>query len=175
MAKQAQVILGVDPGSRITGYGVIALTGHSLTYIASGCIKIATLAFPQRLKQIHRDLTEIIQQFQPDSAAIEKIFVHANIDGALKLGHARGAAITTIVQQDIDVAEYSAKQVKQAVVGYGAADKSQIQTMVKTLLNLSAKPQADAADALAVAICHAHMQKTATTLGVSSVRQGRWR
>lgn len=154
------IILGIDPGSRITGFGLIAVEKGCSKYLASGCIKISEGSIPDRLKQIHYDLSELIEKYQPTEAAIEDVFVSVNIRGALKLGQARGAAITTMVSYDLPVAEYTAKQVKNAVVGYGAAAKSQMQEMVKTLLHLPGLPQADAADALAVALCHAHTRDT---------------
>tara|TARA_R110000868_G_scaffold144960_4_gene364550 strand:- start:72220 stop:72771 length:552 start_codon:yes stop_codon:yes gene_type:complete len=169
------IILGIDPGSRITGYGLIQADGSKLSYLASGCIKTIGDSIPERLKQISADLNQIIIEYKPGEASVEQVFMHANAGSALKLGQARGAAVTTIVQHDIPVAEYSAKQIKQAIVGYGAAAKSQMQHMVKTLLNLSAEPQEDAADALAAAICHAHTRETSKVTGVTSVKAGRWR
>ncbi|MEW6996424.1 crossover junction endodeoxyribonuclease RuvC [Colwelliaceae bacterium BS250] len=152
------IILGIDPGSRLTGYGVIEKQGRKITYLGSGCIK--TLAagdnHPQRLQIIFAGVSELILQFKPDMVAVEQIFMGLNPGGALKLGQARGAAIVAATNNGLDVAEYSARQIKQAVVGTGAADKSQVQHMVKTILKLPSTPQEDAADALAVAICHGH-------------------
>ena len=150
------IILGIDPGSLITGYGVISIAGNKLTYLDSGCIRVAGKELPQRLQQIYRDIRKIMEQFHPGEAAIEQVFMQQNAGSALKLGQARGAAIVAILADNIPLGEYSARQVKQAVVGYGAAAKTQVQQMVKTMLNLSKIPQADAADALAIAICHAH-------------------
>ncbi|WP_411360604.1 crossover junction endodeoxyribonuclease RuvC [Pseudidiomarina sp. YC-516-91] len=160
------VILGIDPGSRLTGYGVIRQSGNQLTYLASGCINAAgTVAKPlvlaEKLKVIHDGVSELIAQFQPDEFAIEQVFMARNPDSALKLGQARGAAIVAAAQAGLPVAEYAARLVKQAVVGTGAADKSQIQHMVVAMLKLSHRPQADAADALAVAMCHAHHRQQA--------------
>ncbi len=152
------IILGVDPGSRITGYGVIVMENGSPSYIASGCIRTNADDIAQRLQQIFHGLREIVSEFQPTSAAIEQVFMHRNANSALKLGQARGAAIVAISMTGIAVSEYSARQVKQAVAGYGAAQKNQIQQMVQTLLKLSDKPQEDAADALAIALCHGHTQ-----------------
>lgn len=154
-------ILGIDPGSIITGYGIIAQEGGKQAYIASGCIKFAdkTLSLAQRLRQIHDDIIEIIEHYQPQEVAIEKIFVCHNVSSALKLGHARGAAMVAVASKNLTVAEYSPRQIKQAVVGYGAAAKDQLQQMTKLLLNLSGLPQADAADALAVAMCHGQFRK----------------
>ena len=152
------IILGIDPGSLITGYGVISVTGDKLTYLDSGCIRVAGKELPQRLQQIYADIRKIMEQFHPDEAAIEQVFMQQNAGSALKLGQARGAAIVAILSDNIPLGEYSARQVKQAVVGYGAAAKTQVQQMVKSMLNLPKIPQADAADALAIAICHAHFR-----------------
>jgi crossover junction endodeoxyribonuclease RuvC len=148
------LILGIDPGSITVGYGVISYVRGSATYIASGCIKIGKLEWPQRLKQIYLDLTQVIQQYTPTHVAIEKVFVDKNVASALKLGQARGVAIAAAACQDLLVAEYSAREVKQAVVGYGNADKFQVQQMIKTILKLNASPTVDSADALAIALCH---------------------
>lgn len=150
------IILGIDPGSRTTGFGVIASNGNKHKYIASGCIKLIPKEFPLRLRQIFIGISEIITTYNPQQAAIEQVFMHTNANSALKLGLARGAAITALVVKDIVVAEYSARQIKQAIVGYGAASKAQIQHMVKTLLKLSGDIQEDAADALAIALYHAN-------------------
>lgn len=155
--KSPKIIMGIDPGSRKMGFGVIRVTGTSIEYLGSGCIKLPLGTMPERLKQIHLDLSELIERYHPHQAAVEDVFVHENLRGALKLGQARGAAITTLVMHDISVAEYAPRLVKKAVVGYGAADKQQIQAMMKILLNLPGLPQFDAADALAVAFCHANM------------------
>lgn len=152
-------ILGIDPGSRITGFGVIEIMARGkLVYHASGCIRIPATDLPARLKIIFEGITELVQLHQPDAVAIEKVFMARNADSALKLGQARGAAICAATQHDLSVAEYTALQIKQATVGQGHADKNQVKHMVKALLGLSADPQADAADALACAICHAHHQ-----------------
>lgn len=147
------VIIGIDPGSRVTGYGVIQCQGNQSHHVVSGCIRTTATDVSTRLLQIFTGLAEVIQQYQPIEAAIEQIFMHQNPGSALKLGQARGAAMVAI---GMPVVEYSARQVKQSVVGYGAAKKEQVQHMVGRLLNLSEKLQADAADALAVALCHAH-------------------
>lgn len=153
------IILGIDPGSRLTGYGVIRQTGRQLTYLGSGCIRTAVDDLPTRLKRVYAGVCEIILQFQPDMFAIEQVFMARNADSALKLGQARGSAIVAAVNNDLPVFEYAARLVKQSVVGNGAADKKQVQHMVKLLLKLPASPQADAADALAIAITHAHMSQ----------------
>ncbi|GAB4130479.1 MAG: crossover junction endodeoxyribonuclease RuvC [Sideroxydans sp.] len=149
-------ILGIDPGLRVTGFGVVEKRGQQLRYIASGCIKTPDGPLPQRLKVILHGLDEVIAQYRPQQAAVEKVFVNVNPQSTLLLGQARGAAICAAVQADVPVAEYTALQVKQAVVGNGHADKEQVQAMVVRLLNLSGVPSPDAADALACAICHAH-------------------
>jgi crossover junction endodeoxyribonuclease RuvC len=151
-------ILGIDPGSIIMGYGVIKQEGQKVSYIASGCIKVGKQEWPQRLRSIFTDLSHIITQYQPQQVAIEKVFVHKNASSALKLGQARGVAMVAAACQNLSIAEYSARQVKQAVVGYGNAEKSQVQHMIKVMLSLNAKPAVDAADALAVALCHAHFK-----------------
>jgi crossover junction endodeoxyribonuclease RuvC len=149
-------ILGIDPGLRTTGFGVIDRQGNKLTYIASGTIKTPDADLPQRLKTIFSSVAEVIAAYTPDCAAIEKVFVNVNPQSTLLLGQARGAAICALVQADLPVAEYTALQVKQAVVGQGKAQKQQVQDMVQRLLSLSGMPGTDAADALGVAICHAH-------------------
>jgi crossover junction endodeoxyribonuclease RuvC len=149
-------ILGIDPGLRVTGFGVLEKDGNRLNYVASGCIKTGDGELPQRLKTILDSIGEVIATYQPDQAAIEKVFVNVNPQSTLLLGQARGAAICALVARDLPVAEYTALQVKQAVVGNGHADKEQVQEMVRRLLHLEGTPQADAADALACAICHAH-------------------
>ncbi len=151
-------ILGIDPGSRITGYGIIKSQGNKHIYLASGCIKAKALTMPERLQQIHASLREIIIQYQPTTVAIEEVFLYKNPQSALKLGQARGVAMVACADAGLEVFEYSPRKVKQSVVGYGGATKDQIQHMVKVLLNLSGTPQVDAADALAIAICHSHFQ-----------------
>ncbi|MFZ6844069.1 crossover junction endodeoxyribonuclease RuvC [Undibacterium sp. RuTC16W] len=158
-------ILGIDPGLRTTGFGVIDKQGSKLTYIASGTIKTADESLPERLKTILLGVSEIIQTYQPDCAAVEKVFVNVNPQSTLLLGQARGAAICALVSADLAVAEYTALQVKQGVVGHGKAKKEQVQDMVQRLLSLSGMPSTDAADALGVAICHAHSGDTLAMLG----------
>jgi crossover junction endodeoxyribonuclease RuvC len=150
-------VLGIDPGSRVTGFGVVqVLRNGRLEYIASGCVRVPQGELADRLKTVYDGVTEIIKTYQPTMLAIEKVFMAKNADSALKLGQARGAAILAGANQRLDVAEYTALQIKRASVGKGHAGKQQVQHMVKALLGLSAVPQADAADALACAICHAH-------------------
>ena len=150
-------ILGIDPGLRSTGFGVIDMAGNTLAYVASGCIKTdAAGSLPQRIKTLLDGIAEIIATYGPQQAAVEIVFVNVNPQSTLLLGQARGAAISALVTADLPVAEYTALQVKQAVVGHGKAAKEQVQDMVVRLLNLSGSPTADAADALACAIAHAH-------------------
>jgi len=149
------IVLGIDPGSRITGYGIVKKTGNRLIHIDNGAIFTDTaLDFPGRLKKIFDGLVDVIAQYKPDQVAIENIFFSTNAQSALKLGQARGAAIVAAVHCGLPVAEYSALQVKQAVVGQGKAEKGQVQKMLKALLGLPEIAQEDASDALAVAICH---------------------
>lgn len=149
-------ILGIDPGLRITGFGVIERVGTQLHYIASGCIRSPNGTLPERLKVILAGVQEVVDTYQPAEAAVEIVFVNVNPQSTLLLGQARGAAICGLVSRNLPVSEYTALQVKQAVVGYGKANKEQVQHMVKRLLQLPGDPQADAADALACAISHAH-------------------
>lgn len=154
------VILGIDPGSRITGFGVIKVQDNKIYYVASGCIRITETGTAKRLKQIADGITEVINIYAPTESAIEQIFMFQNPGAALKLGQARGVAMCTLALNNLEVREYSAKQVKQAVVGTGGAAKSQVQHMIQSILGLSKKPQEDAADALAIAICHYHSSKS---------------
>ena len=168
------IILGIDPGSRITGFGVIKIFENKVYYVASGCIRITEKETANRLKQIADGINEIIKIYTPTDSAIEQIFMFQNPMGAIKLGQARGVAMCTLAINGLAVGEYSAKQIKQAVVGTGAADKSQVQHMVQSLLGLSKKPQEDAADALAIAICHYHSSKNlARIAGATKVTKGR--
>jgi len=170
------LILGIDPGSRITGYGVINFNQGRAEYIDSGCIRTSGDDLPLRLKQIFDGVNEIINLHCPQEMGIEQVFMSHNPDSALKLGQARGAAIVAAVNQNLPVFEYSARQAKQAVVGRGAADKSQVQHMVCQILGLDTKPQEDAADALGIALCHAHTQQGLIRMaGASKVRRGRIR
>ena len=169
------LILGIDPGSRKTGFGIINYVSGRSEYVTSGVIRMADdNSLPERLKIIFDSITQIINQYCPQEMAIEQVFMAKNAASALKLGQARGAAIVAAVALDLPVAEYEARKVKQSVVGNGAADKLQVQHMVKTLLRLPAAPQEDAADALAVALCHANTQQHLIKLaGSSGFRRGR--
>lgn len=150
-------ILGIDPGLRVTGYGVIIKEGQKLVYVASGVVRTPSGGeLPERIRTIFAGIGEILQAYQPDMAAVEKVFVNVNPQSTLLLGQARGAAIAALTHANQPVFEYTALQVKQAVVGNGHADKQQVIHMVKRLLSLPGEPSSDAADALACAICHAH-------------------
>jgi crossover junction endodeoxyribonuclease RuvC len=165
------IILGIDPGLRTTGFGVIHKQGHKLRYIASGTIKSGEGDLPARLKIILDGVAEVAATYKPDCAAIEKVFVNVNPQSTLLLGQARGAAICALVSQGLPVAEYSPTQLKQAVVGTGRAAKSQVQDMVARLLALPGLPGTDAADALGVAICHAHSQDLVAIAGAAHALQ----
>lgn len=158
------IILGIDPGSRITGYGIVRSDGQKHAYVTSGVVKTNGDNLTERLAQIYRSIQTIVQQYRPDECAIEEVFMAKNAASALKLGQARGAAIVAMASEDLAVAEYSARSIKQSVVGYGAADKAQVQHMIRLLLNIAGTPTADAADALAVAICHAQSRQMAALL-----------
>lgn len=147
-------VIGIDPGSRSTGYGVIEVGGRNLIYLASGCIRTESGTFADRLAEIYRGVTELIADHEPHLMAIEEVFLARNPDSALKLGQARGVAIAAGVAHGLPVREYAARKVKQGVVGTGRATKQQVQHMVRVILSLPGEPQADAADALAIAICH---------------------
>ncbi|MGH1486357.1 MAG: crossover junction endodeoxyribonuclease RuvC [Cellvibrionaceae bacterium] len=153
------LILGIDPGSRKTGFGIINTLGGRHEYVASGVIRLPEAALPERLQVIFENVCEVIREYCPQEMAIENVFMSKSAGSALKLGQARGAAIVAATSCELPVAEYEAKKVKQSVVGNGGADKFQVQHMIKQLLKLSAVPQEDAADALAVALCHANTQQ----------------
>lgn len=168
------IILGIDPGSRITGYGFVRYRANRFKYLGSGCVRLPDGGLPERLDLIFKAVSQLIEQFAPDQFAIEEVFVAKNAGSALKLGQARGAAIVAATSAGLPVYEYSARKVKQAVVGKGSADKSQVQHMVKHILKLPGMPQADAADALAIAICHANTQQNLIRVsGASHSRRGR--
>lgn len=182
------IIIGIDPGSRMTGYGIIKQEGDKLSFVDAGTIRTKSIHgdsqdMPERIKLIFAGIKRITDFHQPTHAAIEQVFMATNPDSALKLGQARGAAIAALTHADLPVAEYTARQIKQSVVGYGAATKEQVQDMVCKILSLDIVPQADAADGLACAICHAHSNHSLNKLlsgarmrgrGVSR-KKGRWR
>lgn len=163
-------ILGIDPGLRVTGFGVLDARGGKLVYVTSGCIRTTGASLPTRLGVIVRDLAHVIAEERPTEVAVEKVFVNVNPNSTLLLGQARGAAIAAAVLAGLPVTEYTAGQVKQAVVGAGRAQKAQVQAMVRRLLLLPGTPAADAADALAAAICHAH-----ASTGLGSLARGGYR
>ena len=170
------LILGIDPGSRKTGFGIINYVSGRAEYVTSGIIRLPGGDLAPRLKIIYDSVTELVELHSPATLAIEQVFMAKSAGSALKLGQARGAAIVACASRDMEVSEYSARQIKQSVVGTGAADKSQVQHMVKVLLKLPAEPAEDAADALAAALCHAHMQQSMINMaGASAVRRRRIR
>ena len=162
-------ILGLDPGLRTTGFGVIDQLGRQLRYVASGTIKSGEGSLPERLKVLLAGVQQVVQTYQPDQTAVEIVFVNVNPQSTLLLGQARGAVICGAVSCDLPVFEYTALQIKQAVVGYGKAQKTQVQHMVQRLLTLTVAPGTDAADALACAICHAH---GGTTRNITTLQPG---
>jgi len=175
-------ILGIDPGLRTTGFGVIDVAGSDLAYVASGTISTTHLEkgrLPERLKVLFDGLVEVSTRYQPDCASVEIVFVNVNPQSTLLLGQARGACITALVSRQLPVAEYTALQMKQAVVGYGRADKTQVQEMVRRLLALPGLPGPDAADALGLAITHAHAAKAMARLaqadGVLGAGSGKYK
>ena len=170
------ILLGIDPGSRHTGYGVIEQVGNRSRALAFGTISTSGAEMAPRLGTIFAGLCEVMSAHMPEEVSIEKVFMARNPDSALKLGQARGAALTAVVQSGVPVFEYSARQVKQAVVGRGGAEKVQVAEMVKYLLGLEKRPQEDAADALAIALCHAHTRVSLARMGgATSVRRRRIR
>ena len=164
-------ILGIDPGLRTTGFGVVDVDGSELRYVASGTISTTHLdkdLLPERLKVLFDGIREVVARYEPDASSIEIVFVNVNPQSTLLLGQARGAAITALVFSDLPVSQYTALQMKQAVVGWGRASKGQIQEMVKRLLNLPGLPGPDAADALGLAITHAHAHKAMARLALAA-------
>jgi len=165
------LILGIDPGSLKTGFGIINGVNGRYEYVSSGVIRLPKGALPERLKSIFEGVSQLIEEYCPQEMAVEQVFMAKSAGSALKLGQARGAAIVAAANRDLPVFEYEAKKVKQSVVGNGGADKTQVQHMVMRLLKLSATPQEDAADALAVALCHGNTQQH--LISVASARQFR--
>ncbi len=153
--KETIRILGIDPGSQITGFGLIDVCGNRTRLVEAGNIRTSG-DHSTRLKRIFADISEIVARFRPGEIAIERVFVSKNADSALKLGQARAAALCATFESDLPVFEYAPRKIKSAVVGNGGADKAQVQVMVKMLLSMQTEPQADAADALAAALCHSH-------------------
>lgn len=153
-------VLGIDPGSRVTGYGVIETDGSRSRHLGSGCIRTASGPFPERLGEIFRGISEILLEWQPQEVAVEQVFVSRNAASALKLGQARGAAISAIVTRELPVFEYTPAAVKQGLVGNGRAEKEQVQHMVRVILGVQGRMVLDESDALAIALCHAHSSST---------------
>lgn len=168
-------ILGIDPGLRVTGFGIIDVCGRQTVYVASGCIRTPDAILPLRLKSIVEGVLAVIMQHKPTITAVEEVFVNVNPQSTLRLGQARGAAIAALVMSDLPVLEYTALQVKQAVVGNGHAKKEQVQQMVQRLLQLNGLPQADAADALACALTHAQYNGVVSQLMTDGLRMKRGR
>ncbi len=163
-------ILGIDPGSRKTGFGVLDFVGDEPTYVASGVVSSVDGTFPDRLRQIFTAVGEIVTHYRPDVVAIESVFMHKNAGSALKLGQARSAALCATFGFDAAIYEYAPREIKQAIVGTGAASKEQVQHMVISLLRLDAAPSLDAADALAVALCHGHQHRVRSRLAMREPR-----
>ena len=170
-------VFGIDPGSERTGYGCVETDGSRHRIVMCGAISSPALAsFPDKLQRIHQQLTLFLLECRPDSVAIENLFFSVNVRSALKLGHARGVAMLAAVEAGVPVFEYTPAEIKRAVVGYGRADKPQVQQMVKLLLGLDAVPSPhDAADALAIAICHVHSQRPARAIGAGAVQPAKSR
>ncbi|NIN34330.1 MAG: crossover junction endodeoxyribonuclease RuvC [Gammaproteobacteria bacterium] len=169
-------ILGIDPGSRLTGYGLIEMDKGNARHITHGTIRLSQDEISVKLSTLFNRLVLIIDEHKPDEVSIENIFLHKNADSALKLGQARGCAITACAEKKLPVYEYTANQVKQATVGKGHAAKQQVQHMIKVLLRLDIPPEVDAADALAIAICHGHYREGLDRIpGVSNISRGRMR
>jgi len=166
---QAKRILGIDPGSRFTGFGVLDFAGNQATYVASGTVKSVDGDFPNRLKQIFESVSSIVDEYAPDVVAIESVFMHKNASSALKLGQARSAALCATFAGNVEIHEYAPREIKQAIVGTGSASKEQVQHMVVSLLSLESTPAVDAADALAAALCHGHQRRIQLKLGSHSV------
>jgi crossover junction endodeoxyribonuclease RuvC len=160
-------ILGIDPGSNVAGFGVVDSDGSRLAYVASGCLRLPPGGLPQRLKVLFEEMNELIRRYTPDTLAVEDIFVQKNAASALKLGHARGTILCAGASAGLSIAEYPTAQVKLAITGSGRAEKIQVQHMVKVLLGIRGRLQADAADALAVAACHAHLGQTLARSGLT--------
>ena len=169
------IILGIDPGSRITGFGVINENGQKCEYIASGCIRTPEGNLPDKLQTIFQGVQEVIDMYHPTTMGIEQVFMAKSADSALKLGQARGSAIVAAAMKDVEIAEYSARQVKKTVTGSGAADKEQVMLMVMYLLKLDKRPQVDASDALAIALCHMQHRQTLIPLGLETAKRRRGR
>ena len=163
--SEAKRILGIDPGSRLTGFGVLDFRGDTPSYVTSGTVKSIDGGFADRLRRIFESVNEIVGEFRPDVVAIESVFMHKNAGSALKLGHARAAALCATFEYGVEVYEYAPREIKQAVVGTGSASKEQVQHMIMSILQLDGTPAPDAADALAAALCHGNQQRLRAQLG----------
>lgn len=166
-------ILGIDPGSVITGWGIVDSSGSRLVHVADGAIRTGNGDFPDRLRVIFEEMGAVVREHAPEEVAVEKVFVSKNVDSALKLGQARGAAICGTLATPVGVFEYSPTEIKRAVVGSGGAAKEQVQHMIRAILSLPSAPQADAADALAVAVCRANLRAATSRIAAATTRQKR--
>lgn len=166
---QKRRILGIDPGSRLTGFGILDFSDGRPRYVASGAVRTVDGEFPDRLRSIFSAVRDIVDEYRPDIVAIESVFMHKNASSALKLGHARSAALCATFGFDLEIYEYAPREIKQAIVGTGSATKEQVQHMVTSLLQLDGTPQADAADALAAALCHGHRRRVHKRLDDAAV------
>ena len=162
-------ILGIDPGSRLTGFGVVDCRGDVQGYVASGSVQSIGGTFPDRLRRIFQSVGEIMAEYRPDVVVVESVFMHRNASSALKLGQARSAAICATFGYDVEIHEYAPREIKQAIVGTGAATKDQVTHMVCRLLKLDGQPSSDAADALAAALCHANRRRVQRALGTAAI------
>ncbi|MCI0401217.1 MAG: crossover junction endodeoxyribonuclease RuvC [Gammaproteobacteria bacterium] len=168
-------ILGIDPGSQVTGYGIIDMAGPRATHVANGSIRVRDEELGAKLRAIFEKIRAIAGDFQPNEVSVERLFMHRNADSALKLGQARGAAIVACLTQSLPIYEYTPTEIKQAIVGKGNAAKAQVQHMIKVLLCLKEAPQADAADALAIALGHGYRREGLLRMpGVRGIRGGRF-
>jgi crossover junction endodeoxyribonuclease RuvC len=172
MVPDKRRILGIDPGSRITGFGVLDFVGDRPTYVASGTVRSPDGTFPERLKRIFTSVGEIIEQYQPEVVVIETVFMAKSAGSALKLGQARSAALCATFAFDVEIFEYAPREIKQAIVGTGSASKEQVQHMVVSLLQLDGAPSSDASDALAAAMCHGHQSGLRSRLSAGVAAAG---
>ncbi len=164
MKEINQRVLGIDPGSRLTGFGLIDIKNHQPSYVTSGIIKSLEGNFPERLKTIYQSVLNLMKEYNPNIMVIESVFVHKSAGSALKLGHARAAALCASFDSEVEIFEYAPREIKKAVVGNGAASKEQVQHMVVSLLGLDASPAEDAADAIAAALCYSNQEKLQDSL-----------
>ncbi|MGN0903083.1 MAG: crossover junction endodeoxyribonuclease RuvC [Succinivibrio sp.] len=168
----ADIVIGIDPGSRFTGYGIVSIEGNTPHYLGSGCIKTGNGDLASKLKIIYDGVSSLIEQFHPDSMAIEETFLSKNVQSTVKLSEARASAIVAAANNGLSVYGYTPMQIKQSVVGYGWAEKTQVQYMVQKILKLSGSPQSDAADALACALCHCFTSQVTKAIGTGVATSG---